>query len=482
MTATAVDLNTVSKNPGLKSYPIADNVKVYKGSIVAVDTNGYARPASDASGYVVKGVADEQVDNTLTGHAAGLKSVRVVSGRHFLMTCVSGTQARVGAVAYVQDDQTVVFSGQANNVILGEVTEYVSATQVWVYVPHNTLLPSLAAAVSASSIAAADASLDITGAAGSGAGAGGAVPIAGGVGGATGAGGVSSLTGGAGGSGSGTGGVSKIVGGAGTAGNSAGGASQVTGGAGQGSAAGGAATTAGGVGGATGAGGPATLTGGAGGSGSGTGGASSVIGGAGSAGNATGGIALLRGGAGQGTGAGAAAQVTGGASGAGATGNGGAVTITGGAAGSTDGNGGHVNLVGGALAGSGTAGEVQINGNAELIPIVLNYTASMVTQAFFTATRAMRVKKITGRTRVAGSGGACTLSFFKCASTVAVGSGTLLHTGTFNVVGAADLNQVLTPSATITDLELAAGDSIGYVLTGTPTSAVGSLTITAVPI
>lgn len=115
-----------------------------------------------------------------------------------------------------------------------------------------------------------------------------------------------------------------------------------------------------------------------------------------------------------------------------------------------------------------------------LVP--LNYTAALVTQTIFTAARPMRVKSIIGRVRVAGTGGACTIAFFKAPSGTAVGSGTALHTGSYNLVGTVDANQTLTLSTTAGALDLAAGDSIGYVLTGTATSAVGNVTVGLQPI
>ena len=48
--------------------------------------------------------------------------------------------------------------------------------------------------------------------------------------------------------------------------------------------------------------------------------------------------------------------------------------------------------------------------------------------------------------------------------------------------GTADTNQELALAANQDTLTLAAGDSIGYVLTGTATGAVGNLTITVEPI
>lgn len=111
----------------------------------------------------------------------------------------------------------------------------------------------------------------------------------------------------------------------------------------------------------------------------------------------------------------------------------------------------------------------------------VEYTASMVTQKFYFCTRTENVVDIRGATRVAGSGGACTLQFFKAASGVAVGSGTLLHAGTFNIVGTADTNQVLTLVTDPSVLLLQPGDSVGYVLTGTPTSAVGTFQVSVEP-
>lgn len=114
--------------------------------------------------------------------------------------------------------------------------------------------------------------------------------------------------------------------------------------------------------------------------------------------------------------------------------------------------------------------------------VTFNYISSVATQKFFVAPVAMRVVAIHGVTRVAGSGGACTFSFYKAADGVAVASGTLLHAGTFDLVGTADTNQYLTLVTNSDSLTLAPGDSIGQALTGTATSAVGSITVTLEPV
>lgn len=113
--------------------------------------------------------------------------------------------------------------------------------------------------------------------------------------------------------------------------------------------------------------------------------------------------------------------------------------------------------------------------------ITFPYDANSVTQKFYVAPYAQIVTHIQGVPRVAGSGGACTLSFYKAASAVAVASGTILHSGSYDVVGTADTNQSLTLVTNQDTLQLAAGDAIGYALTGTPTSAVGVIVVTLEP-
>jgi len=127
------------------------------------------------------------------------------------------------------------------------------------------------------------------------------------------------------------------------------------------------------------------------------------------------------------------------------------------------------------LVGDGTGGD----GGFEIVPLA--YTATIADTSFFTADRAYVVKGIRGRVDVAGTGGACTAVMRKVASGTAGTSGTALHTGTFNLAGTANAVQTLTLSTTATDLVIAAGDSLFFDLTGTPTSAVGNITVTLAP-
>lgn len=110
------------------------------------------------------------------------------------------------------------------------------------------------------------------------------------------------------------------------------------------------------------------------------------------------------------------------------------------------------------------------------------YDANTVTQAAFVAEFPCRLAAIRGRPRVAGSGGACTFTFFKCASAIAAASGTSLSGSSFNVAGTADTNQTVTAVSDVESRTFQAGDSLNIVLTGTPTSAVGVLTFTFDPV
>lgn len=124
----------------------------------------------------------------------------------------------------------------------------------------------------------------------------------------------------------------------------------------------------------------------------------------------------------------------------------------------------------------GTAG-----GEGGFIPVALPYTATIVDCTMFTADRPYTVKAIRGRVDVAGTGGACTAIIRKVASGTAITSGTALHTGSFNLVGTVNTQQTLTLSTTSSDLLLAAGDSICFDMTGTATSAVGSISVALCP-
>ena len=95
--------------PALKSYPVADNVHIYKGAIVGLDAAGNAGPAS-ATYFNVVGCAMSDADNTLAGHVAAGINVAVRQGVFKYINGTGGgafTKADVGSPCFVYDDQTV---------------------------------------------------------------------------------------------------------------------------------------------------------------------------------------------------------------------------------------------------------------------------------------------------------------------------------------------------------------------------------------
>jgi hypothetical protein len=58
-------------------FLVEDNLHLYKGEIIRLNAAGFATNAVPATGDMAAGIALEEVDNTLTGHAQGGKSILV---------------------------------------------------------------------------------------------------------------------------------------------------------------------------------------------------------------------------------------------------------------------------------------------------------------------------------------------------------------------------------------------------------------------
>lgn len=119
--------------------------------------------------------------------------------------------------------------------------------------------------------------------------------------------------------------------------------------------------------------------------------------------------------------------------------------------------------------------------NAGFVAASIGYNVPAADASFFVADRAYVVKGIRGVNDVIGTGGAATAIVRKVPSGTALASGTALHTGSFNLVGTAATNQILTLSTTGSDLLLAAGDRLALDYTGTATSAIGCVTVSLSP-
>ena len=112
-------------------YPVAGNSKIYAGSLVCLNTSGYATPAADTAGLKFAGVALGQADNT--GGANGAKKVRVRRTGAFQFEAASLTQAMVGDAMYAVDDHTFDdAAGPTTDVRGGVLVKSESATKGWI--------------------------------------------------------------------------------------------------------------------------------------------------------------------------------------------------------------------------------------------------------------------------------------------------------------------------------------------------------------
>ena len=112
---------------------------------------------------------------------------------------------------------------------------------------------------------------------------------------------------------------------------------------------------------------------------------------------------------------------------------------------------------------------------------IVNTTGAFLTASTHILNRRMVVKAITGMVDTAATN-AVTATVFKAPTATALGAGTALHSGTFNLQGTAAANQALTLSAVAGALDIAAGSRIGLVISGAPGAAgVGVITVTLAP-
>lgn len=149
MTALTKDRGTTYREGIEIEIPVYTNVVIYAGSLVCVGgAHGYAIPAADASGNILVGVAMEQADNT--GGASGAINVRVRRTGVFEFAASSITQAHVGDIMYVVDDQTIDETSPGNSVVAGRLVKYVSATKGWVDIGQAVNVGSSLAATAVS--------------------------------------------------------------------------------------------------------------------------------------------------------------------------------------------------------------------------------------------------------------------------------------------------------------------------------------------
>lgn len=129
-TALTADRDTPQRAKEYLGLTVASNALIYAGAMVAVNSNGYAVAAADTAGYAVIGRAEEYVDNRGTLYVA-TKSIKIAMGTFQWRNVDSITDADIGKLAYVTDDNGVNKTGGGQNIIAGSIVD-VDAAGVWV--------------------------------------------------------------------------------------------------------------------------------------------------------------------------------------------------------------------------------------------------------------------------------------------------------------------------------------------------------------
>jgi hypothetical protein len=130
MTALAADRNTTYREGVECEYPVKAATQIYAGSLVMLGSDGYAIPGADTAGAKFVGVA---VENVLGGTTDGAKKIRVRRKGVFEFAASSITQAMLGDIMYLVDDQTFDdAAGPTNDIPCGRLIQYVSATKGWI--------------------------------------------------------------------------------------------------------------------------------------------------------------------------------------------------------------------------------------------------------------------------------------------------------------------------------------------------------------
>lgn len=130
-TALSAARDTPARQGSVVSLTVASNVIIYAGSLVCVNSSGYAVPAEDASGYAVVGRAESTSDNRTAVYSA-TRAIEVRRGVFRWENQDSIGAADIGKLVYVYDDQTVEKTGSGTyDIIAGTVVD-VDSLGVWV--------------------------------------------------------------------------------------------------------------------------------------------------------------------------------------------------------------------------------------------------------------------------------------------------------------------------------------------------------------
>jgi hypothetical protein len=97
----------------LRSFKVAGSTKIYKGSLVSIQADGYVAPLT--AGELFAGFAYEEVDNS--AGSDGDKTVKVYTQGDFEHALSGAAIANLGDEVYASDDGTLTFTSTSNTYV-----------------------------------------------------------------------------------------------------------------------------------------------------------------------------------------------------------------------------------------------------------------------------------------------------------------------------------------------------------------------------
>lgn len=159
---TTVSIVVPHRDGAATKYPVAASTKTLIGTFAALDGSNNLVNATDAASRRVVGIHNAETDNS-SGSAGDLSS-GVDKGLFLVANSATNalTDAYIGRVAYIEDNNTVSSSGGTNFVVAG-IVEDVTADGVWLWVglPYNNGVAPVTVALTSTNGTAAAASASL---------------------------------------------------------------------------------------------------------------------------------------------------------------------------------------------------------------------------------------------------------------------------------------------------------------------------------
>lgn len=132
MVALSAERNTARRMGDTRNEPLAASVKVWKGGIVMRNSAGYLTKGATVTGAFGVGRAEATVDNS--AGAAGALSIDYRPGTFRFANFATDliTQADVGKLCYIVDDQTVAKTDGTGTRSRAGIVEGIESSSVWV--------------------------------------------------------------------------------------------------------------------------------------------------------------------------------------------------------------------------------------------------------------------------------------------------------------------------------------------------------------